>query len=125
MTDMLLSILLAFAWLFPSELTTPSENFIVELTEQQYPHFVEHWDEARIQYALSRIATTDYYRFSIGTNIGATRDLRIMELTNMLMRWQHDRPVIPRNTPNDPLFPNQWDMTRIGMQEAWNQATGA
>lgn len=40
------------------------------------------------------------------------------------MRWQYDRSVYPRNTPNDPLFANQWDMTRIGMPEAWSQTVG-
>ncbi|HLF64427.1 MAG TPA: S8 family peptidase [Saprospiraceae bacterium] len=119
---MLFALLLS--WFLHSQTksdSAPSSQFIVELTRQQYPLFVDAMRDVR--YDLERIhPAIDYYRLRV-------RDFDIEELhrfrvEGMLKRWQHDRRVEPRNTPNDPLFGNQWDMTRIGMTEAWNQTTG-
>ncbi len=125
MTGMSMLIAFLFSWFFQSQniiQSAPSSQFIIELTQQQYPHVVDALKE--IPYSLERIhPSTDYYRFHVKQEFSIEELNKFID-SGLIVRWQHDRPVVQRNTPNDPLFANQWGMMRIDMPDAWDQTTG-
>ncbi len=126
MTGMSSLLLLLSSFLFGTHsnlsVRAPSIEYLVELRAWQYSGFHHDLKDLGVGYTLRRISTTDYYRLSLPSD--EERWLDQMVHDNLLEHWQHDRPVVKRNTPNDPLFPSQWDLIRIGMPEAWNRATG-
>ena len=104
-----------------NQLQIPESRYIVQIADERYDDFVEQL--ADMSFTLTRLHPgADLYRFRLQAN--ADIDLGKMLTSGIINGWQHDRPVIPRNTPDDPLFPEQWDMMRIGMEEAWDQTTG-
>jgi hypothetical protein len=125
MTGMSMLMAVLLSWFFHSQSTThiaPSSQFIVEVTQEQYPRLADALGD--ISYDLERIhSSADYYRLHVTKEFNSERLNGFRDL-GFLIRWQHDRPLTQRNDPNDPLFANQWGMMRIDMPEAWDQTTG-
>ncbi len=56
-----------------------------------------------------------------------TNVLEAVELLNQqpkVLNSFSSRYVKPRNNPDDPLFPSQWSLERIGITDVWNETTG-
>jgi len=102
--------------------SSPGSAYIVEIPDGQFERIREALSDN--PYVLDRIhPTSNLYRLELPGTKSAVL-LEQLRNADLLTRWQHDRNVHPRNIPNDPLFPEQWDMMRIGMEEAWDRVTG-
>jgi len=118
-------LVLLFAWFFQNSTATnpsPQSQFIVELTDEQNQKLVDALGD--MSFELDRIhSSAHYYRLHIFEDFNVER-LNDLRNARILTRWQYDRPVHQRKTPNDPLFSDQWGMQKIGMVQAWDHATG-
>lgn len=50
--------------------------------------------------------------------------LRQMKTNSQVTAAQLDYELSPRNTPDDPYFPDQWSLERIGITKTWDITTG-
>jgi subtilisin family serine protease len=66
-----------------------------------------------------------FYLFSFENTAGKDALLKTIRQQPQVISAQWNQPVQFRETtPNDPLFPNQWDMERIQLSKVWDMATG-
>ena len=55
----------------------------------------------------------------------ATKDqLGKWKKSGLIDAWYEDQLLTLRSTPNDPLWPEQWDLERIDLPDAWDVTTG-
>lgn len=107
----------------PTEQPTPAFAYILEIDAAQYARF-ETWNASQVPTGtLSRIHPgANFYRYA--TSVATDTKLDACKRNGYLSRWQYDRAIIPRAIPNDPLWPDQWNLQKIALAEAWDRTTG-
>lgn len=104
------------------------ESFIVQIVDGQEDGFQSALTQKYDQFSLTSIyPDLRLYRIQVPARrapAGNTRFMKHCRKTGMIQFWQRDRDVQWRAMPDDPLWPEQWNLQRIEMEQAWEISTG-
>lgn len=105
-------------------------SLIVQLktkhTPQSFAKKIRNAEDSKLALAYGKILSADQkiYLFHFNPAFDPFQALQEIKAYPGVKAAQLDYELIPRNTPDDPFYSNQWGLDKTSVPEAWNITTG-
>lgn len=103
-----------------------SGEILVDLKDNVSQSDVEEIEKIAGTTLYTRNPTAEKYKYEVG-KVDPVKENEVLEKLNADPRVEHAEPMHQVKalwTPNDPMFGEQWGMTRVGAETAWNYSCG-